>query len=147
MSDRVEQLSRRTLLERTATAAGALALGGTALVGVAGADVEHGLGSVALAEGPVKPNEAFKLRGFGDTESLEESCLPDEPVSTTYRRYEIEYCSSGTRATLYVPPDEVQPDSSGIYTVDSITPCLSTDRTVVSLRPAFYGGACGPGGW
>lgn len=147
MSDRVEQPSRRTLLERTATAAGVLALGGSTLVGVAGADGDHDLGSVALAEGPVKPNEAFKFRAFGDTESLEESCLSNEPVSTTYRRYEIEYCSSGSRATLYVPPDEVQPDSAGIYRVDSIAQCPSTDRTVVSLRPAFYGGACGPAGW
>lgn len=147
LSDRDERLSRRRLLERTGVTAGALALGGTALVGIAGGDVVHELGGPALAEGTLETNEVFKLRGPGDAVELEETCLTDESAGVTVRRYGIDYCAIEAEAELYVQPGEVQPQETSLYVMASVAPCTATDRSVVSFNPAPDYRDCFPRKW
>lgn len=133
--------TRRSVLRRGATAAGAAVVGTGALGGTAAAD-EHGGrdekrgGRGRVDERPDR-NRPFRVEREG-MEPRTASCMSSESADQVYLRYNVNYCDGDDGPTLWVIPDEA-PLASGeeeVYEFRSVVQCRETDEYRVAFGPS-----------
>lgn len=125
-------ITRRSVLRRGATAAGAVA-GTAAVTGNAAAqDKRGGRGQI---DGEARRNDPFTVGSPGTTDRMA-SCMAADSATQTYLSYEITYCSDGETATLYVIPDDAPLAPGEEYLIRSSVRCRATDNDRVAFGPS-----------
>lgn len=134
--------TRRSVLRRGATAAGAAVVGAGALSGTAAADEHDGSdekrgGRGRMNEEPDR-NTPFRVEHEG-AEPRPASCMSEQSAEQVYLRYNVDYCGQNDDGpTLWVIPDEA-PLATGeeeVYQFRSHVECRDSDDVRVAFGPS-----------
>jgi hypothetical protein len=136
-------LTRRTVLRKGATAAGAAVAGGAAVSGTAAAaEKRGGRAQINDDEGgdDVRRDEPFTVEMMG-TVPWDASCKSEQSAMQTYVAYEVTYCDmemnmDDDQVMIYVLPDEAQLADTEVYEIHSITSCPANDLARISFGPS-----------
>lgn len=156
----IDDLNRRDVLRKGATAGGALIVGSSAVGGTAARENENrnenqrngGRGQIGPREDhafEVREDVPFKLMHHGETER-QASCMSDDSAMQMYDKYMLTYCTGdeGWDVWLFVIPDEAdvavsRNDRKVLYEFRSVTDCRADDmRKRVSFEKVGMG-PCG----
>lgn len=141
-TDEADGFTRRSVLRKGATTAGALAVGSAATSGTAAAAGRKRGGRGLVMMGEAKRNEPFVVTTEGEMQMMPVSCMSNNSQPKSFQIYTIHYCGSDDEAMLFVFPNDPDLVQGGgamgeVYEIRSITDCRAAmDFEQVAFGPS-----------